>query len=41
MCERFANRLTEREIVALYRLTVPATPEPRCDASLKQRTPMQ
>jgi putative SOS response-associated peptidase YedK len=27
MCERFTNRLTWREIVALYRLTVPASPE--------------
>jgi len=27
MCGRFINRLTWREIVALYRLTVPATPE--------------
>ena len=27
MCGRFTNRLTGREIVALYRLSVPATPE--------------
>ncbi len=27
MCGRFTNRLTWREIVALYRLTVPITPE--------------
>jgi hypothetical protein len=27
MCRRFTNRLTWREIVALYRLTVPASPE--------------
>src|SRR5262249_50699962 len=27
MCGRFTNRLTWREIVALYRLVVPATPE--------------
>jgi extracellular solute-binding protein len=27
MCGRFTNRLTWREIVALYRLSVPATPE--------------
>ncbi|MGB6441573.1 MAG: SOS response-associated peptidase, partial [Methyloceanibacter sp.] len=27
MCGRFTNRLTWREIVALYRLTVPPTPE--------------
>jgi putative SOS response-associated peptidase YedK len=27
VCGRFTNRLTWREIVALYRLTVPATPE--------------
>jgi putative SOS response-associated peptidase YedK len=27
MCGRFTNRLTWRQIVALYRLTVPATPE--------------
>ena len=27
MCGRFTNRLTGREIVALYRLAVPATPE--------------
>src|SRR5262245_16825036 len=27
MCGRFTNRLTWREIVALYRLFVPATPE--------------
>ncbi len=27
MCGRFTNRLTWREIVAFYRLTVPATPE--------------
>jgi hypothetical protein len=27
MYGRFTNRLTWREIVALYRLTVPATPE--------------
>jgi putative SOS response-associated peptidase YedK len=27
MCGRFINRLTWREIVALYRLSVPATPE--------------
>ena len=27
MCGRFANRLTWREIVALYRLSVPAEPE--------------
>ena len=26
MCGRFTNRLTWREIVALYRLAVPATP---------------
>jgi hypothetical protein len=35
MCGRFTNRLTWREIVALYRLSVPATPErnlpARCD----------
>ena len=27
MCGRFTNRLTWREIVALYRLSVPASPE--------------
>src|SRR4029450_5377314 len=27
MCGRFTNRLTWREIVALYRVSVPATPE--------------
>ena len=27
MCGRFTNRLTWREIVSLYRLSVPATPE--------------
>jgi putative SOS response-associated peptidase YedK len=27
MCGRFTNRLTWREIVALYRLALPATPE--------------
>jgi hypothetical protein len=27
MCGCFTNRLTWREIVALYRLAVPATPE--------------
>jgi len=27
MCGRFTNRLTWREIVALYRLAAPATPE--------------
>ena len=27
MCGRFTNRLTWREIVALYRLSVPANPE--------------
>ena len=27
MCRRFTNRLTWREIVALYRLSIPATPE--------------
>jgi putative SOS response-associated peptidase YedK len=27
MCGRFTNRLTWREIVALYRLAVPVTPE--------------
>jgi hypothetical protein len=27
MCGRFTNRLTWREIVAFYRLTVPVTPE--------------
>jgi putative SOS response-associated peptidase YedK len=27
MCGRFTNRLTWREIVALYRLSVPAMPE--------------
>ena len=27
MCGRFTNRLTWREIVALYRLSVPAEPE--------------
>ena len=27
MCGRFTNRLTWREIVALYRLSVPAQPE--------------
>ena len=27
MCGRFTNRLTWREIVALYRLTVPGSPE--------------
>ncbi len=27
MCGSFTNRLTWREMVALYRLTVPATPE--------------
>ena len=27
MCGRFTNRLTWREIVALYRLSVPGTPE--------------
>jgi len=27
MCGRFTNRLTWREIVALYCLSVPATPE--------------
>ena len=27
MCGRFTNRLTWREIVALYRLSIPATPE--------------
>ena len=27
MCGRLTNRLTWREIVALYRLAVPATPE--------------
>jgi hypothetical protein len=32
MCGRFTNRLTWREIVALYRLIVPATPEPNLAA---------
>jgi putative SOS response-associated peptidase YedK len=27
MCGRFTNRLTWREIVALYRLSVPSTPD--------------
>ena len=33
MCGRFTNRLTWREIVALYRLSVPATPELNLPAS--------
>ena len=35
MCGRFTNRLTWREIVALYRLSVPAGPERNLPASLQ------
>jgi hypothetical protein len=32
MCRRCTNRLTWRQIAALYRLTVPATPERKLPA---------
>jgi hypothetical protein len=35
MCGRFTNRLTWREIVALYRLAVPATPEAQSASALQ------
>jgi hypothetical protein len=39
MCGRFTNRLTWREIVALYRLSVPATPERNLAAATTSALP--
>jgi len=39
MCGRFTNRLTWREIVALYRLSVPAEPERNLPARYKSARP--